>query len=100
LAARLYSDAPKVHLLTTSRESLRVEGEHDHLLAPLDYPAARDGLTAAEALASPAVQLFMEHAFASDRSCTRKYSQIIAFVREMGVAEPERFCMPIPGEYA
>jgi predicted ATPase/DNA-binding winged helix-turn-helix (wHTH) protein len=65
LTARLYSDAPKVHLLTTSRESLRVEGEHVHLLAPLDYPAAKDDLTAAEALASPAVQLFMERAFAS-----------------------------------
>jgi predicted ATPase/DNA-binding winged helix-turn-helix (wHTH) protein len=65
LTARLYSDAPKVHLLTTSRESLRVEGEHVHLLAPLDYPAAKDDLTAAEALAAPAVQLFMERAFAS-----------------------------------
>ena len=65
LTARLYCDAPKVHLLTTSRESLRVEGEHVHLLAPLDYPAAKDDLTAAEALASPAVQLFMERAFAS-----------------------------------
>ena len=65
LTARLYSDAPKAHLLTTSRESLRVEGEHVHLLAPLGYPAAKDDLTAAEALASPAVQLFMECAFAS-----------------------------------
>lgn len=65
LTARLYVDAPQVHLLTTSRESLRVEGEHVHLLAPLDYPAALEDLTAAEALASPAVQLFMERAFAS-----------------------------------
>ncbi len=65
LAARLYSDAPNLHLLTTSRESLRVEGEHVHLLAPLDYPAAKDDLTATEALASPAVQLFMDRAFAS-----------------------------------
>jgi predicted ATPase/DNA-binding winged helix-turn-helix (wHTH) protein len=65
LTARLYSDAPNVHLLTTSRESLRVEGEHVHLLPPLSYPAAKDDLTAAEALASPAVQLFMERALAS-----------------------------------
>jgi predicted ATPase/DNA-binding winged helix-turn-helix (wHTH) protein len=65
LTARLYSDAPSVHILTTSRESLRVEGEHVHLLPPLCYPAAKDDLTAAEALASPAVQLFMERAFAS-----------------------------------
>ena len=54
-----------MHILTTSRESLRVEGEHVHLLVPLDYPVARENLTAAEALATPAVQLFMERAFAS-----------------------------------
>jgi DNA-binding winged helix-turn-helix (wHTH) protein len=61
----LHREAPRVHILTTSRESLRVEGEHVHLLAPLDYPVVREDLTAAEALTSPAVQLFMERAFAS-----------------------------------
>jgi predicted ATPase/DNA-binding winged helix-turn-helix (wHTH) protein len=65
LTARVYSDAPQVHILTTSRESLRVEGEHVLLLPPLDYPVARDNLTATEAMTSPAVQLFMERAFAS-----------------------------------
>ena len=65
LTERLYREAPQAHILTTSREPLRVEGEHVHLLAPLDYPTARADLTAAEALASPAVQLFMERAFAS-----------------------------------
>jgi len=65
LTERLYNDAPEVHILTTSREALRAEGEHVHLLTPLDYPTAREDLTAAEALATPAVQLFMERAFAS-----------------------------------
>jgi predicted ATPase len=65
LTERLYREAPQVHILATSRESLRVEGEHVHLLAPLDYPTVRENLTAAEALATPAVQLFMERAFAS-----------------------------------
>jgi predicted ATPase/DNA-binding winged helix-turn-helix (wHTH) protein len=65
LTERLYNDAPEVHILTTSREALRAEGEHVHLLTPLDYPVVRDDLTAAEALTSPAVQLFMERAFAS-----------------------------------
>lgn len=65
LTERLYSDAPQVHILTTSREALRAEGEHVHLLMPLDCPVVRDDLTAAEALTSPAVQLFMERAFAS-----------------------------------
>ncbi|HQS49337.1 MAG TPA: hypothetical protein PK706_23330, partial [Xanthobacteraceae bacterium] len=49
----------------TSREALRADGEHVHLLAPLDYPTAREDLTAAEAMAAPAVQLFMERAVAS-----------------------------------
>jgi predicted ATPase/DNA-binding winged helix-turn-helix (wHTH) protein len=65
LTERLHREVPQVHILTTSRESLRVEGEHVHLLVPLDYPTAREDLTAAEALATPAVQLFMERAFAS-----------------------------------
>jgi predicted ATPase/DNA-binding winged helix-turn-helix (wHTH) protein len=65
LTERLYNDAPQVHILTTSREALRAEGEHVHLLMPLECPVVRDDLTAAEALTSPAVQLFMERAFAS-----------------------------------
>lgn len=69
LTEYLHREAPQVHILATSREPLRVEGEHIHLLAPLDYPTARDDLTAAEALAAPAVQLFMERAFASGHSC-------------------------------
>ena len=65
LTTLLFNDAPQVHILTTSREALRVEGEHVHLLAPLDYPVVREDLTAAEALAWPAVQLFMDRASAS-----------------------------------
>jgi predicted ATPase/DNA-binding winged helix-turn-helix (wHTH) protein len=65
LTERLYNDVAEVHILTTSREALRAEGEHIHLLTPLDYPVAREDLTAAEALTTPAVQLFMERAFAS-----------------------------------
>ena len=65
LAERVCRDAPQAHLLTTSRESLRVEGEHVHLLRPLDLPLESVELTAARALASPAVQLFVERAAAS-----------------------------------
>ncbi|MDB5397410.1 MAG: transcriptional regulator, partial [Rhodospirillales bacterium] len=65
LTELLYNDAPQVHILTTSREALRAEGEHVHFLMPLDCPMAREDLTAAEALTSPAVQLFMERALAS-----------------------------------
>lgn len=65
LAERIYSEAPQTHIMTTSREALRVEGEHVHFLAPLDYPPPSEQLTAAEALATSAVQLFMDRAFAA-----------------------------------
>jgi predicted ATPase/DNA-binding winged helix-turn-helix (wHTH) protein len=64
LAERIIGEAPQAHVLTTSREALRVEGEHVHLLYALDCPPNDLGLTAAEALAYPAVQLFMERAAA------------------------------------
>ncbi|WP_316233709.1 ATP-binding protein [Bradyrhizobium sp. SZCCHNPS2010] len=65
LTERLFSEAPSVHLLTTTREALRVEGETVHLLSPLHGPRDKIHVTASEALASPAVQLFMERASAS-----------------------------------
>jgi predicted ATPase/DNA-binding winged helix-turn-helix (wHTH) protein len=65
LAERVVSEAPQAHILTTSREALRVEGEHVHLLYSLDCPPEDAGLTAVEALRYPAAQLFMERATAS-----------------------------------
>src|ERR1700751_5105029 len=65
LAERVVSDAPQTHILATSREALRVEGEHVHLLYSLDCPPEDAGLTAMEALRYPAAQLFMERAAAS-----------------------------------
>jgi predicted ATPase/DNA-binding winged helix-turn-helix (wHTH) protein len=67
LAERIFQDAPGVHVLATSRESLRVEGEHVHRLLPLGSPPDDVGLTAAQALGFPAVQLFVERAIASGR---------------------------------
>jgi DNA-binding winged helix-turn-helix (wHTH) protein len=65
LAERVVSEAPQAHVLTTSREALRAEGEHVHLLYALDCPPDDADLTAAEALRYPAAQLFMERAAAS-----------------------------------
>src|ERR1700689_3117738 len=65
LAERVVSEAPQAHILATSREALRVEGEHVHVLYSLDCPPEGAGLTAMEALRYPAVQLFMERAAAS-----------------------------------
>ena len=51
--------APSVQILATSREPLRVEGEHVHRLSPLESPTPSISLTATEALAFPAVQLLV-----------------------------------------
>ena len=39
LAERIFEGAPQAHILATSRESLRVEGEHVYRLSPLATPA-------------------------------------------------------------
>jgi predicted ATPase len=59
LAENIFRDAPQVHILVTSREALRAEGEQVHHLAPLEYPPYAESLTAAQALGFPAVQLFV-----------------------------------------
>ncbi|HUN48113.1 MAG TPA: winged helix-turn-helix domain-containing protein, partial [Stellaceae bacterium] len=65
LAERIFTEAPEVHILATSRESLRVEGEQIHRLFPLAVPPEDASLAAADALGFPAVQLFIERAGAS-----------------------------------
>ena len=65
LAERVVSDAPQARILTTSREALRVQGEHVHLLHSLEGPPDSDDLTAAELCTYPAAELFMERAIAS-----------------------------------
>lgn len=57
--------APGVHVLATSRESLRVLGESVRRLPPLDCPPDVEHLSASEALSYPAVQLFVERAAAA-----------------------------------
>jgi len=65
LTAGILRGVPGVHILATSREPLRAEGEHVYRLSPLQRPPGTAGLTAAEALGFPAVQLFVERAAAS-----------------------------------
>ncbi len=64
LAERLYRYAPDTHLLTTSRERLRAEGEQVHYLLSLDVPPEAEHLTAAEAMKWPAIRLFIDRAIA------------------------------------
>ncbi|WP_063688685.1 ATP-binding protein [Bradyrhizobium stylosanthis] len=60
LAERIVQEASALHVLATSRESFRTEGERVHRLFPLDCPPERDGLGIADILAYPASQLFVE----------------------------------------
>jgi predicted ATPase len=60
LAAAVLSGTSGVDILATSREPLGVQGERVHRPEPLSGPEPSPGLTAAEAAAFPAVQLFVE----------------------------------------
>jgi predicted ATPase len=60
LAENIFRDAPQVHIVVTSREALRAEGERVHHLPPLECPPYTESLTAAQALGFPAVQLFVK----------------------------------------
>jgi predicted ATPase len=61
LTENIFRDAPRVHILTTSREALRAEGEQVHHLPPLACPPMNiESLTAAEVRGYSAVQLFVK----------------------------------------
>jgi predicted ATPase/DNA-binding winged helix-turn-helix (wHTH) protein len=62
VTAELMRNAPRVRILATSREPLRIESEHLYHLPSLDCPASPGTLTAAEIQGYPAIQLFVERA--------------------------------------
>jgi predicted ATPase/DNA-binding winged helix-turn-helix (wHTH) protein len=64
LVEAITTRAPGVHVLATSRESLRVPGEWVRVVPPLPSPPDEPGLSAVEALSYPAVELFVERASA------------------------------------
>ena len=66
IVERIGDTAPKVSILATSREPLRVRGEHVHWLGSLDYPDCSADLSLEALLAFPAVALFVERATASN----------------------------------
>jgi predicted ATPase/DNA-binding winged helix-turn-helix (wHTH) protein len=65
LAEEIFRNAPQVHILATSRESLRVEGEQVHRLLPLDCPPDVPGLTAIQATTFAAIRHFVERVSSS-----------------------------------
>jgi predicted ATPase/DNA-binding winged helix-turn-helix (wHTH) protein len=65
LAEQIVARTSGVNLLATSRERLRVEGEWVQHLTPLEFPSQEPTLSAADALAFPAIELFVDRARAS-----------------------------------
>lgn len=60
LAEHLYQQTEEIHVLTTSRESLKVEGEHCYRVPPLDCPPEGSEQTANAVLRYPSARLFVE----------------------------------------
>ncbi|MDR9752369.1 winged helix-turn-helix domain-containing protein [Pseudomonas sp. SZMC_28357] len=65
LCEQLLRAAPQVHILATSRESLRAEGEFVQRLDALDCPPPSSAPDCDEALGFSALQLFVERAMVS-----------------------------------
>ena len=66
LAERLLKETLALHILATSREPLRAEGEAIYRLSPLTTPATSGRLSAQEALLFSAVELFVDRASSTD----------------------------------
>jgi predicted ATPase/DNA-binding winged helix-turn-helix (wHTH) protein len=65
IAGRLYAEAQTVHLLTTTREALRLAAEEIYLLAALASPPEGTKLTKDEVEEWSAIELFLERARSS-----------------------------------
>ncbi|MDQ0570555.1 DNA-binding winged helix-turn-helix (wHTH) protein [Variovorax paradoxus] len=84
LVAELLAALPGLCILATSREAIRIEGEHVVRLWPLALPGA--GCAAlAEAMASPAVELLVERAKAAGARAfgDADAAQLAAIVRQV-----------------
>ncbi len=62
LVESIFAVASQVHVLATSREPLRAMGEWVYRLGPMRLPARTARISAAEAVRSPGIQLFVERA--------------------------------------
>lgn len=80
LAERLLRGAPSVHLLVTSREPLRADGESVHRLAALPSPEAGARLDTGEAIDYPAIALFYDRAKAANDAFTLDETNIHAAI--------------------
>ena len=78
LAEQFYQETEQVYLLATSREALKVEGEHCCRILPLDFPPEGSDQTANAVLRYPAVQLFMRRVAARAGSVTDAEAPFVA----------------------
>ena len=60
VTAALFQHTKQVHLIATSREALRADGETVYFIEPLSLPPEREDITAVETLAAASVELFMQ----------------------------------------
>jgi predicted ATPase/DNA-binding winged helix-turn-helix (wHTH) protein len=82
VAEQLYQETAEVHLLATSRELLKVVGEHCCRVLPLDFPPGGSEQTASAVLRYPAAQLFVQRVAARAGSFALTDEQA-PFVAEM-----------------
>lgn len=80
--------APRLHILATSTEPMRAEGEWVFRLLPLGVPSEAENLSASEALSIAAIELFVERATAS--------SEVFRFV-DSDVALVAEICRRLDG---
>jgi predicted ATPase/DNA-binding CsgD family transcriptional regulator/Tfp pilus assembly protein PilF len=62
IVSDLLSTCPRLTVLVTSREALRLSGEYEFPVPPLPLPPAGRRATVAEAMSSPAITLFVRQA--------------------------------------
>jgi predicted ATPase len=65
LAERIFHEAPQISVLTTSRETLQVEGEYVYRLPALECPLEGAEQSAKHLLSYPAAHLFVDRVVAS-----------------------------------
>jgi predicted ATPase/class 3 adenylate cyclase len=70
IVGRLLREAPDLKVAVTSRLPLRISGEHEFPVPPLALPESTDDASAAAAVRSEAVRLFVERAMAVQPSFT------------------------------
>lgn len=80
LAEQVLARGPKLRVLATSREPLRIIGELMYQLGPLSLPS--ESATVEDAASCSAVQLFVERARAADQSFTLS-AETLPAVREI-----------------